>query len=180
MRKFANFTAAAAVVITSVGLSAVPAEARQRHGGWGYRDRDHISTGEVLGGLFVIGAIAAIASAASKDKSDRREPRYDPPYPNEEYREVPRYQPDANADAGGDPGNGAYGGGATEMRAADACSWAVEAEMGDGARVDRVDDTVPNNGGWYVTGIASGSGGETRSFGCSYTNGRVIDVNFGG
>ena len=52
--------------------------------------------------------------------------------------------------------------------------------MGDGARVDRVDDTVPNNGGWYVTGTASRSGGDTRSFGCSYNNGRVIDVNFGG
>lgn len=187
MRRFTSFTAAAAVVITSVGLSAAPAEARHRYGGWGYRDRDHISTGEVLGGLFVIGAIAAIASAASKDKDNRREPRYDPPYPDDNYREVPRYEPDN----GGDPGNGAYGrsddgrsgaysGGATETRAADACSWAVEAEMGEGARVDRVDDTVPNNGGWYVTGTASRSGGDTRSFGCSYSNGRVTDVNFGG
>ena len=176
MRKIANIAAAAAVVITSVGLSAVPAEARGRHGGWGHRDRDNISTGEVLGGLFVIGAIAAIASAASKDKDQRREPRYDPPYPNDQYREVPRYQPDADSDAS----TGAYGRGEAEARAADACSWAVEAEMGDDARVDRVDDTVPNNGGWYVTGTASHANGEVRSFGCSYSNGRVVDVNFGG
>ena len=105
MRRFTSFTAAAAVVITSVGLSAVPAEARSRHGGWGHRDRDHISTGEVLGGLFVIGAIAAIASAATKDKQEPSEPRYDPPYPDDNYREVPRYEPDN----GGGPGNGAYG-----------------------------------------------------------------------
>ncbi|MBL8649695.1 MAG: hypothetical protein JNL35_04755 [Sphingopyxis sp.] len=186
MRRFTTFAAATAVLMTS--FAATPAEARHRYGGWGYRDRDHIGTGEVLGGLFVIGAIAAIVGAAGKDKQERREPRYEPPYPNDDnYREVPRYEPDN----GGDPGNGAYGrsdesgsgaysGGATETRAADACSWAVEAEMGDGARVDRVDDSVPNNGGWYVTGTASRSGGDTRSFGCSYTNGRVVDVNFGG
>ena len=50
MRKLTSLTTAAAIVLTSVGLSAVPAEARGRHhGGWGYRDRDNISTGGVLG-----------------------------------------------------------------------------------------------------------------------------------
>ena len=68
---------------------------------------------------------------------------------------------------------------AREARAADACSWAVDGEMGDDARVDSITKTEPNNGGWYVTGTASRLGGEVRSFGCSYRSGRVVDVSFG-
>jgi hypothetical protein len=178
MRKLTNLAVAAAVIVTSVGFSAVPAEARSRHGGgWGHRDRDNISTGEVLGGLFVLGTIAAIASAASKNNADRRnrDDRYEPPYRDDNYREVPRYEPEYPNDA--QPGN--YGRGDAETRAADACSWAVEAEMGDDARIDSIGSTEPNNGGWYVTGTASHAGGEVRSFGCSYRNGRVVDVSFG-
>lgn len=174
---FTSFTAAAAVVLTSIGLSAVPAEARSRHGGWGHRDRDHISTGEVIGGLFVLGTIAAIVGAASKDKAERRDQRYEPPYQDGDYREVPRYEPEDRGDAPAPAGS--YGSSEAEARAADACSWAVEAEMGDDARVDRVDGVEPNNGGWYVTGIASRFGGQARSFGCSYRGGRVVDVSFG-
>ncbi len=51
--------------------------------------------------------------------------------------------------------------------------------MGDDARVDSITGTEANNGGWCVTGTASRLGGETRSFGCSYRNGRVVDVSFG-
>ena len=128
MRKFTTLATATAIVLTS--FAAVPAEARGRyHGGWGYRDRDHISTGEVIGGLLILGTIAAIASSASKDKAERRNDRYDPPY-----RE-PR-------------------------------------------QVDSITGTEPNDGGWYVTGTASRLGGEVRSFGCSYKNGRVVDVRF--
>jgi len=191
MRRLTSFTAAAAVVLTSIGLAATPAEARSRHGGWGHRDRDRISTGEVLGGLFVIGAIAAIASAASKDKPERRDrdDRYEPPYERDDYRQVPRYEPEPGdtTPPAGPYGNGdnafptgAYGGGEAEARAADACSWAVEAEMGDDARVDRVDNPQPSDGGWYVTGLASRLGGATQSFGCSFRGGRVVDVRFGG
>lgn len=177
MRRFTSFTAAAAVVITSVGLSAVPAEARGRHGGWGHRDRDNISAGEVVGGLLILGTIFAIADAASKDKQQRREQQYEPPNQDDSYREVPRYEPENGADAA--PPAGAYGSGEAEARAADACSWAVEGELGGDARVDRVDSPQPSNGGWYVTGIASRLGGETQSFGCRYSNGRVTDVSFG-
>lgn len=181
MRKFTSFAAAAAVVVTSVGISAVPAEARSRNGGWGYRHHDRVSTGDVLGGLLIIGTIAAIASAASKDRRERApDYRYDPPY-----RDNQRYdQRDSDyvppVDNGGETGDArGYGNGDVQTRAADACSWAVEAEMGDDARVERIDGTEANNGGWYVTGTASRLGGEVRSFGCSYRNGRVVDVNFG-
>ncbi len=176
MRKLTSLTTAAAIVLTSVGLAATPAEARGRHGGWGYRHHDRISTGDVLGGLLIIGTIAAIASAASKDKRDRApDYRYDPPYRDDERQEVPRYEPDAPDDAA----TGAYGRGEAEARAADACSWAVEGEMGEDARVDSITGTEASGGGWYVTGTASRLGGEVRSFGCSYRNGRVVDVNFG-
>ena len=177
MRKITSLAAAAAVVITSIGLSSVPAEARGRYGGWGYRHHDRIGTGDVLGGLLIIGTIAAIAGAASKDRTERRnrDDQYEPPYRGDDYREVPRYEPESPNDAPAE----AYGRGADETRAADACSWAVEGEMGDDARIDSIGSTEPNNGGWYVTGTASRLGGETRSFGCSYRNGRVVDVSFG-
>jgi hypothetical protein len=181
MRKFTSLAAAAAVVITSVGISAVPAEARSRHGGWGYRHHDRVSTGDVLGGLLIIGTIAAIASAASKDRRERApDYRYDPPYrDNQRYdqRDSDYVPPVDDRPETGDVQG--YGNGDAQTRAADACSWAVEAEMGDDARVDRIDGTEANNGGWYVTGTASRLGGEVRSFGCSYRNGRVVDVSFG-
>jgi hypothetical protein len=180
MRKLTSLTTAAAIVLTSVGLSAVPAEARGRHGGWGYRHHDRISTGDVLGGLLIIGTIAAIASAASKDKRDRApdyrpDDRYDPPWRDDNRQDVPRYEPEVPNDAV----PGAYGRGEGEARAADACSWAVEGDMGDDARVESITGTEANNGGWYVTGTASRSDGEVKSFGCSYRNGRVVDVSFG-
>ncbi|WP_332820047.1 hypothetical protein [Sphingopyxis sp.] len=179
MRKLTSLTTAAAIVLTSVGLSAAPAEARGRHhGGWGYRHHDRISTGDVLGGLLIIGTIAAIASSVGKDKRERApDYRYDPPYPDER-RDTPRSEPQAEPRPETRDVR-PYGNGEAEARAADACSWAVEGEMGDDARVDSITDTQPNNGGWYVTGTASTAEGAARSFGCSYSNGRVVDVSFG-
>lgn len=187
--KFTSFATATAIVLTS--LAAVPAEARGRygHGGWGYRDRDRISAGEVVGGLLILGTIAAVVGAASKDKAEQRRDRdyrYEPPY-REQRQDAPNYEPQGE-DATQPYGDGAdvqpdggrpYGSGEAEARASDACSWAVEGEMGDDARVDSITGAEPNNGGWYVTGTASRLGGEVRSFGCSYRNGRVTDVNFG-
>ena len=159
----------------------MPAEARGRHyGGWGYRDRDHISAGEVVGGLLILGTIAAIASSASKDRAERRDDRYEPPYRGPQQDE-PNYEPqgdDAEPYGSGTTEVRPYGNGEAEARAADACSWAVEGEMGDDARVDGITGTEPNDGGWYVTGTASRLGGEVRSFGCSYKSGRVVDVRF--
>ena len=186
MRKFTGLATATAILLTSVGVSATPAEARDRYGhgyGWGHRHRDNIDAGDVIGGLLIIGTIAAIASAASKGKAERRDrdDRYDPPY-REPRQDAPNYDPPA--DDARPYGDGAtevrpYGNGEAEARASDACSWAVEGEMGDDARVDSITGTEANNGGWYVTGTASRLGGEVRSFGCSYRNGRVVDVNFG-
>lgn len=181
MRKFTSLATAAAVVATSVGLSAVPAEARSRHGGWGHRHHDRVSTGDVLGGILLIGTIAAIASAASKGKRERApDYRYEPPYRDDrpyDQRDSDYVPPRDDRPETGDARP--FDNGDVQRRAADACSWAVEAEMGDGARVDSVDNTEASGGGWYVTGTASRLGGEIRSFGCSYRNGRVVDVRFG-
>ena len=178
MRKFSGVCAAAAVVLSSVSLSAVPAEARHRHGGWGHRHHDRIDAGDVIGGLLIIGTIAAIASAASKDRRDRRDrdERYDPPYREQDRRAVSNDDPGDDDDA---PQPGAYGRGEAEARATDACSWAVEGEMGGNARVDDIGETRADGDGWYVTGTASDGDGEARSFGCSFREGRVVDVSFG-
>ena len=82
MRKMTGFTAAAAVLVTTVGLSATPAEARGRHGGWHNRHDDGIGAGEIIGGILILGTIAAVASAASKENREarNRDYRYDPPY----------------------------------------------------------------------------------------------------
>lgn len=184
MPKITSLATATAIVLTS--LAATPAEARGRygHGGWGYRDRDHISAGEVVGGLLILGTIAAVIGAASKDKADQRgrDYPYEPPYREPRQPDAPYYDPQG-ADESRPYDEGAadlpYGRGDAEARASDACSWAVEGEMGDDARVDSITGTEPNNGGWYVTGTASRLGGEVRSFGCSYKAGRVTDVHFG-
>src|SRR3546814_16612601 len=102
MRKWTSLTTAAAVILTSVGLSATPAEARGRHhGGWGHRHHDRIDAGDVIGGLFVIGAIASIASAARNNNRDS-EDRYDPPY-HHEPRDTDYYvRPTSEAPPGGE------------------------------------------------------------------------------
>jgi hypothetical protein len=175
MRKFSGACAAAAVVLSSVGLSATPAEARHRHGGWGHRHHDRIDAGDVIGGLLIIGTIAAIASAASKDRRDRDE-RYDPPYREQDRRAVPNYDPGDDDDA---PQTVAYGRGEAEARAADACSWAVEGEMGGDARVDDISETRADGDSWHVAGTASDGGGDVRRFECSFREGRVVDVSIG-
>lgn len=176
MRKWTSLTTAAAVILTSVGLSATPAEARGRHhgGGWGHRHHDGIDAGDVIGGLFVIGAIAAIAGAASKDRRDG-DYRYEPPYPDEPHDDGYYVDPPQDARAY----DGAYGSGKTEQRAADACSWAAEGELGNGAQVESITGTRPDQGyGWYVAGTVSRPGEPLRSFGCTYQNGRATDVRF--
>lgn len=177
LRSLTSLTAAA-VVITSIGLTATPAEARHRHGGWGHRHHDRVDAGDVIGGLLVIGSIAAIASSVSKDKRKRGD-RYEPPYRRDrdnrddwQYDRDDRRDRDDEARSDGSRSD-------SETRAADACGWAVESDLGDDARIERVDRPTPSGSGWYVTGTASNASGDLRSFGCTYSGGRVTDVRFG-
>lgn len=176
MRKLTSFSAAAAVIITSIGLSATPAQARERHDGWGYRHHDGVDAGDVIGGILILGTIAAIASAASKSNNRSRRDgdyRYEPPYRSDNRRERNYERPDRRVPASYP---GSYD---ASSRASDACGWAVEGDMGDDARVDSITEARRNGEGWYVTGTASTDDGAVRSFGCSYQRGRVVDVRFG-
>ena len=59
----------------ALSLSATPALAQGwgwGGGGWGHHHRDRVDAGDVLAGILIIGGIAAIASAASSKKRDRR------------------------------------------------------------------------------------------------------------
>jgi hypothetical protein len=63
-------------------MAASPAFAQGWGGGhWG-RHRSHVDAGDVLTGILIIGGIAAIASAASSHKRDRRDDER-PEYPRE-------------------------------------------------------------------------------------------------
>ena len=76
----------------ALSFSATPALAQSwgwggGGGGWGHHHRDRVDAGDVIAGILIIGGIAAIASAASKNKRDRRDDdrRYDnrPDYPRD-------------------------------------------------------------------------------------------------
>ena len=71
---FAKGGIAAATVGAMALATATPAQAQYRD-----RDRDGISVGDVIAGAVIIGGIAAVASAASRDRYDYRynDRRYD-------------------------------------------------------------------------------------------------------
>ena len=158
-------TPAKTVPIT-IPLSAKPApaawtpadEAFDNHRRWRrYRDRGGIDGGDLLGGLLVLGGIAAVAGAIKKDKQERRERTQgsDYPYPERpyDYRQGERAYDER--------------GSARELdRAVEACS----AEAGRAGRVDRIYDVDKIDGEWRVRGDYQGG----REFTCTVdSNGRA-------
>lgn len=178
----------AAALAVAAG-SAAPAMAQDRH-----RDRDGISTSDILTGALVIGGIAAVAAAASSD-NDRYDRRGND-YRDRDYR-------------GGNGGWYDYNRGRSNRgsnnadRAVDQCVRAAErqAERWGGGRADvtqiRDVDREPNgfevrgtiavrsqnnrNGNWgnYRRGYRN-NGFDTGSFTCDFRRGRVTDVDFRG
>jgi len=74
--------AAAVAIAAAASLAATPAAAQGWGGGWGgHRHHDHIDAGDVIAGVLIIGGIAAIASAVSKNKRDNRDDGYHGDYP---------------------------------------------------------------------------------------------------
>lgn len=125
-----------------------------------WRHRDRVDGGDVVAGVLVIGAIAAIASAASKSNRDR------------DYRYPQRYPaPDRPYDYRSGPTSSRYDDSRGMDRAADMCAREVERN----ARVDTVDGVERNGDGWRVTGrLANGA-----PFTCSIGNdGRVGAVDY--
>jgi len=163
--------------IAMVGAGIAPAAARDhgRHG-WGgyghhrhYRHRDGLDAGDVIGIAVLIGSVAAIANAASKDK-DRRVPDARAPYPDDRSSDRREdAQPASNEDA-----------------AIDACITAVrdEAERsGDYAEIVDVErPRARGDGDWDVEGRVEqrrsyrDPDGQTRRFSCDVQGGRVADV----
>lgn len=169
IRKPAAATAAAAAFcLLATPVSAVdlprPAAAKaydgealdtERNRRW--RRGNDIDAGDVIAGVVVLGAIAAIAGAAN-NRRERYE-RYPAPYP----REDARYR---TPDNGYDSGRGID-------RAVDMC--VIEVERGR-ERVATVDTATRSSDGWRVSGeLDNGS-----AYSCTIGNdGRISDVNLG-
>ena len=129
--------------------------------GWGDRRRHRgggIGTGDVLAGVLVIGAIAAIAGAAnsnSRDGDSRRPVRYP----------EPQYRPDPRADYQSSRGIDS------------AVSMCVDQVERGNDRVERVENAARTSDGWRVSGsLDSGAG-----WNCWIDNdGRIRDVDLDG
>ena len=120
-----------------------------------HRDRG-IGTGDVIAGVLVIGAIAAIASSASKRSRDR----YDERYPRRAPAPADYRRDSRSSDSGID-------------RAVDMC--VDQAERGS-ARVDSVDDATRRPDGWRVSGRMS----DGQDWNCWIDNdGRLRSLDFG-
>lgn len=120
-------------------------------GSWGrHHHGNGIDTGDVLAGVLILGGIAAIASAASQNNRDQREPRDEPYRQND--NSGPRFE-----SQGLD-------------RAADMCLREVERDN----RVARVEGVERTGDGWRVEGTLDGG----RNFSCTIdNNGRIGTVD---
>lgn len=146
---------------------------REKVNGWrdyrgyrGYRGhrrhRDGIDGGDILAGILIIGGIAAIASAASKNSNDRR-------YDDRNYRTDDQRYNDRNSDPREDS---RYDRGSGDLEAAiRVCSDAAERQAGADARVAVIDSVIRDGAGWRVEGELSNS--EQRTFLCGTRDGRV-------
>lgn len=145
--------------------------------GYGYgrgyrRHRNRVDAGDVLAGVLILGGIAAIASAASKNKQDRRSDNRD--YRYDQRNDDRRYdnrQSDSRSDGQGDRGTGPMD------IAINVCSNAAERQAGNNARVSEIQSVARDGAGWRVEGGLSG--GAQSVFLCGTTDGRVDFVQLG-
>lgn len=134
---------------------------RWRRRGRFRRGRRGVRGGDILAGVLVLGGIAAIASAASNN--NRRRDR------EVVVREVPRSDPrvfDTRSSA-------------NELsQAADQCSFAVEGQAGNDARIDRITTVARDGNGWRVEGLVSFPQGQDQ-FLCGVTAGQIDYIQIG-
>ncbi|UYH56150.1 hypothetical protein N6L26_06240 [Qipengyuania sp. SS22] len=178
-KTFAKGGIATAAVGAMALAGATPAQARG--------DDDGISVGEVIAGAVIIGGIAAIASAASKNRDHHRDGRY--------YRDGQRYN------HGNDYRRTAY---ATRGNPRSAVKRCVSAAQADArrygyrlAQVTDIRDVDDTRYGWKVKGtmVVDGQRGynsrydrrdrrysnrDRGSFTCSIERGRVTYLDFSG
>ncbi len=143
-----NRFAAAAALAACFSMSAAPALAHDGWGGgygggyggggWGHHHDSGIDAGDVIGGLLVIGAIAAIATAASKSNKAKQNGSYG--YPDQSN---PRYDNRSSQGSGG----GDYGRSNSIDAAVDTCVGEVERGAD---KVDSVDGVDRDGQGWKI------------------------------
>lgn len=143
-----------------------------------YRHRRGPSAGEVIGIAALIGAVAIIASSASKDKKSRRTSDDRP-----DYRRDEDYRSDSRLPGSDAPSRYAL----DEDAAIDACVAAArdKAEAKNGGYAEILDIARPRergNGEWDIEGRLeqrrsySDKQGETKRFSCDVREGRVAYV----
>lgn len=162
--------AATLAAVATFSVAATPALARDRWGGgnWGRHYRhDRVDAGDIFAGVLIIGAIAAIASAANKSRQEQRRVEPEPRYPDNDYR------------AGE---SGSYGADdRPEWREGNGIDSAVNRcrdEVSRGStRIDTVESVSREGDGWRVEGRASGGG----AFSCTVDgDGRIRNINIDG
>ena len=137
------------------------------NGGWGRRHNDGIDGGDVLAGVLVLGTIAAIASAASKNSRDKREQDV-----RRQGDDSWRYGDDTRNDSRPADMNrpSDLGRSVSLDTAVDTC--VADVERGSN-RVDTVDNVNRQGDGWRVEGRTQGG----ASWNCSVdASGRVKGV----
>lgn len=174
MQTFRSRAAASLAVLAVFSIAATPVLARG-HDDWRrhrhYRGGGGIDGGDVLAGLLVIGGVAAIASAVSKSKADKRDdepaPYRYPGGPAAQGEDDAGYGDAPDAPGSGVPGEGdvgSYPGGPAAQgslgSAVDACS--AELERGD-KRVDSVESVRRMGERYSVEGRLQ----DGRPFACS-------------
>jgi hypothetical protein len=182
--KLALGLAAGALVIGAVS----PATAGRYDGRWRHhRHNDGPSAGAVFGILLGVGVIAAIASANEKKRREAEQRGYDPQY--DERRADSRTYDDRNYDGrrADDRNYDSSRGYASEDEAVDACAVAARdqaASSGGFAEIRGITEVRPYNNGYDVTGTIDqrssyrANDRRTRSFRCTFDNGRVEGVSF--
>jgi len=160
MRRPLRLIAAASA---SLALLASPVMARDQWSrgpghGWDRRDRDNgVDAGDVIAGVAVIGAIAAIAGVFDGDRDDRQPvPVRYPDQPNSDYAR--NYE----------------GAGSTGMdRAVDMCVGEIAST---GAVVGSIDSASRTGAGWFVSGAMDAGAPFTCRIG---NDGRIENVEIG-
>ncbi len=163
MKTKLKFIAGSAVALALVATSIAPAFARGGWGGgWGHRrHHDRVDAGDVIAGIFIIGAIAAISGGSKKARRDRAPRSDDRDYPRAEERSKISSEDDA----------------------VQACATAAEDRAGPASSVRRIDSVNSEGDGWTVSGMIErrdswrDRAAQERSFSCSVQFGRIESIN---
>lgn len=143
---------------------ATPDLSVNNHRWYRYR-RNRVDAGDVLAGVLIIGGIAAIANAASKNNRNQRYRDRDYRYPDRDYRDRDRRYRDRDARR--------YDDSRGIDRAVDMCVRAIERDV----RVDTVDSIERDGSGWEVEGRLYNG----EKFSCEIgSDGRIEDIDYAG